>query len=492
MKLDLINSRFGVTSGPRIYDSIEGDFIQHAKPGPKAISKAAFKNKQKRLDFEPKKEFVPDRFNVSVVDRCGNYIPADKTKRFRPKQSLPRTTLSSSTDNTKDLIPPKDPFLLDTYPSLIVDYKKDHIYLVKEDTVQNRLASGRLPGAAWDVCGRKNSPPASKLGPGDYDVYDSDLTNKGRMKLRGGQFTTDLAREEDFDPDFLPLKERQRYQRVKTLQEAKQERTGRALSPLRLNNESVGSLDHTAGSIGAGSTTDGPALRTSKSMPHIGGGTLGGYGKKDRFDDLLYKQESFVKTSGMTLSGDWDKHLVKKIPFSFQPPAHTGKKSLRKPDAHKSEGADVDVDVGHMFSIVHTAAKSPVKYSAAFRSSAKVGMEIPVPTSGVNIGPGSFPGAHATSLVVVQPDRPSHFILRGRPQHVRRPVPDLTEPVLPFAERHKSGPIFDKHVISGGNVVLAAIVKERMTKIYPKLAEKKFPDPPPIVVPSPWKTVKRK
>lgn len=365
MKLDLINSRIGVNLGPRIYDSIEGDLIQHPRPSPKTISKAAFKNKQKRLDFEPKKEFVPDRFNASVVDKCGNYILADKTKRFKSKQSVPRPSGVRMNESTQ----PKDPFLLDAFPSLIVDYKKDHIYIVKEDTVQNRIASGRLPGASWDVCGRKHSPPSSKLGPGDYEVYDSGLTNKGRSTMRGGHFTTELARAEDFDPEFLPLKERQRYHRVKAHQDAKLERAVRTLSPLRMNSDSVGTLDHTMGSLGgSGSVAEGPSLRTSKSMPSsAGGGSLGGYGKKDRFDDLLYKQESFVKTSGMTLSGDWDKHLVKKIPFSFQPPAHTGKKSLRKPHVHKTEGADVDVDVGHMFSIVHTAAKSPVKYSAAFR-----------------------------------------------------------------------------------------------------------------------------
>jgi len=119
-------------------------------------------------------------------------------------------------------------------------------------------------------------------------------------------------------------------------------------------------------------------------------------------------------------------------------------------------------------------------------------MEIPVPTSGTEIGPGSFPGAHATSLEVKQPGRPSHFILRGRPPIIRNPIPDLTEPELQFSERHQSGPIFDKHIVGGGNVVLAAIVKGKMQKIYPRLAEQTFPDAPRVETPSPWKVKKRK
>jgi hypothetical protein len=119
-------------------------------------------------------------------------------------------------------------------------------------------------------------------------------------------------------------------------------------------------------------------------------------------------------------------------------------------------------------------------------------MEIPVPTSGTEIGPGSFPGAFAQTLVIKQPDRPSHFILRGRPDNTRMPIPELTEPILSFAERHRAGPTFEKQVVGGGNIVLQEIVKQKMAKIYPDLAKTKFPPPRPSDVPSPWKKKKRK
>lgn len=119
-------------------------------------------------------------------------------------------------------------------------------------------------------------------------------------------------------------------------------------------------------------------------------------------------------------------------------------------------------------------------------------MEIPVPTSGTEIGPCSFPGAHIQAIQIKQPDRPSHFILRGRPDDTRTPLPDLTEPILSFSERHRAGPTFEKQVVGGGNIVLQEIVKQKMKKIYPDLAKAKFPAPPPSNVPSPWKKKKRK
>lgn len=114
-----------------------------------------------------------------------------------------------------------------------------------------------------------------------------------------------------------------------------------------------------------------------------------------------------------------------------------------------------------------------------------------MPTSGTEIGPGSFPGAYAEAIEIKYPDRPSHFILRGRPDDTRPAIPELTEPMLTFAERHRSGPIFEKQKVGGGNVVLQAIVKDKMEKIYPKLAKTKYPSPPPPA-PSPWARTKRK
>jgi hypothetical protein len=73
VKLDLFNSRIGVDLGPRVYDSLEGEMIMKAKPAPKSVHVAAFRNGQKRLDYMHKPEKTPDRFYNTVVDSKGTY-----------------------------------------------------------------------------------------------------------------------------------------------------------------------------------------------------------------------------------------------------------------------------------------------------------------------------------------------------------------------------------------------------------------------------------
>jgi hypothetical protein len=104
-------------------------------------------------------------------------------------------------------------------------------------------------------------------------------------------------------------------------------------------------------------------------------------------------------------------------------------------------------------------------------------MVVPVPTSGKDIGPGSFPAAHRDSIEIKNPDRPSHFVLRGRKPHIRDPLPDQEVGYKAFSETHTKGPTFDKHIIGGGNVVMQAMVKTKITQIYPRLAEQKFTEP---------------
>lgn len=363
-----MNSRIPVNLGPRIYDSIEGENIQHPPNNPKLLSKASFKSKQNRIDYTPKKEKIPDRFNLSVVDSHGTYLPLDKTKRFKPKNSIPLTKPETFKEHMKKSSEPIDPLGVEKYPSKLADYMKDHIYEVKEDTVENRIKSKLLPGAFMDGVGRKSTPPKSHIGPGDYDIYSPDLTNRGKVLVHGGQFKTQPSGREDMtalEPEFLPLKQRKRYFRKKAAENEKLEKALKSLSKVEnsvsehnICTSSINSLlkhDETADL----EVTEGVSPIKKKISTIC---TLGGGGEKDRFDDKIYKRESYVKTSGMTLSQDWDKVFNKKIPFSFQPPSHQAPRKVVK-----SEGADVDVDVGHLFSIVRSAELSPIKFSAAFR-----------------------------------------------------------------------------------------------------------------------------
>ena len=106
-------------------------------------------------------------------------------------------------------------------------------------------------------------------------------------------------------------------------------------------------------------------------------------------------------------------------------------------------------------------------------------MEIIPPTSGTEIGPGSFPGAWRDSIEIKEKDKVSYYMLRGRKPEIREAAPDLLDGIKPFSQVHRKGPIFDKQGISSGNLVLQTIVKDKFTKIYPQLAKEKFPPPPP-------------
>ena len=336
-----------------------------------------------------KPEYTPDRFDLAFVDSKGNFLPLDKTTRHRPPQSIPRNNDEANEEKRLKLQALSEALNFDQYPSDRLNALQDGIYNIREDTVKNRIESGKIPGGVWDAHGRQDTPPQYSIGPGDYEVYDGNLTNTGLNVVHGGNFNEQPSGREyatKLEPEFLPFHERKRYNRRLQHMEAKLLSSTRSCDQLGSAGASLGggsigdsiglmsltggSLSSTAGEMMAGTGGSLGSLATGVKSAggsvgkSTGGGTIGG--STDRFNALIYRQESFVKTSGMRLSGDWDKHLTKKIPFSFQPPSHSKKKSMRS-DVHKSEGADVDVDVGHMFSIVRLAALSPVKYSSAFR-----------------------------------------------------------------------------------------------------------------------------
>jgi hypothetical protein len=63
----------------------------------------------------------------------------------------------------------------------------------------------------------------------------------------------------------------------------------------------------------------------------------------------------------MLLDNGWDKKFDKKLTSGFN-------QAPSRPEAKReTAGGDVDVDVGHLYSITHAVKKSPVKYSASFR-----------------------------------------------------------------------------------------------------------------------------
>ncbi len=115
-----------------------------------------------------------------------------------------------------------------------------------------------------------------------------------------------------------------------------------------------------------------------------------------------------------------------------------------------------------------------------YRSSAQVGMKIPNPTTAPHVGPGTFSDAYKPAIEVKRPDFPSYAFISYKPSHHRPASPDTFLPIPKFTEVHRKGPVFSEEVkqdaADSRNRFLQKIVKEKMTKIYPKLAAKKFPE----------------
>lgn len=116
-------------------------------------------------------------------------------------------------------------------------------------------------------------------------------------------------------------------------------------------------------------------------------------------------------------------------------------------------------------------------------------MEIPVPTSGAGGGPGAYPGVEEPSIVVKDPHLQSRPFRQERQFHVRQAMPPLTQPYPRFSEVHRSGPLLQVGVTEGKSAWMQSLVKQKMAKIYPRLAKKKFPPQPK---PPPQRTGKLK
>lgn len=108
-------------------------------------------------------------------------------------------------------------------------------------------------------------------------------------------------------------------------------------------------------------------------------------------------------------------------------------------------------------------------------------MKIEIPTSGINIGPGSFPGSYKSTMNT-SPSSPSRLYIRDREFYVRPSAPDSLNELKKFSQIHSHGPKFTVHDEKAGNNHLKTLIKSKMGKIYPRLARKKFPEPKPIQI----------
>ena len=335
MKLDLINSRLETKFGHRVYDSLEDADIYKPEKISNSFTDISFKSKEPKILYSKRNSFVPNIFDKAVIDSRGNYL--DTSMRIHPKIVNPNVTFSEP-----ESVPITTSSKLFT-PTL--DRIKDKIHDSYQFNLANRVASKKLPGATWAVASRDQKIPESNTGPGYYEVYQSQLADTN-IRLDVGP--SDRGGSTEFVPS-VPIKTRRRLEKIEKAQ---------------LDAKSSSNISK---------TIERPKTADTKSIlfPHHSNDPAGSFKISDavRFEALIYKQEPYLKTSGMILPPDFDKIFDKKIKFSMQNQLYAPQKST---SSSGSLTGNVDVDVGSFYSIVNTAKRSPVKYAAAFKYDASL------------------------------------------------------------------------------------------------------------------------
>lgn len=406
----------------------------------------------KLSDIETTMKAEADKIPISP-DKVVDKTPwVDKGLSIDSKQTEGVHLFTSDFSDTR-----KGTALKETFYAPTLDIVRDRAHHFEGDTIIKRIKSKQLPGACWSEVGRwpddQMGSSTRNTGPGYYEVYPSQLTWKGV------RFTAAVDREDPANAPPPKLKERLRLAR-KAERQTEIESSRGCLS--RAGSLST-FVDDTPLS---GLDKNGKPIHPERKVLHSTK-----FNTVSRWECLDYRQEPYVKTGGMTLGQDYDKKSSK-IQFAFS----TG---LRKAKEEKSEGGEVDVDVGHFYSVVGSVAKSKIKYSAAFNNNTPVGMHIPPTTSPDHIGPGYFgyPN-HFQGLSIRDPHKQSPMFQRKRPPYpIREAAQNSWDPgMLSFGATNKKGITFSKEGEAfDKNAELARIVQDKYMLIYPRAAKEKFP-----------------
>ncbi len=158
-------------------------------------------------------------------------------------------------------------------------------------------------------------------------------------------------------------------------------------------------------------------------------------------------------------------------------------KRFKEPAWPHDYSPDVDVEVDMPHTSLATAVRlNPLKFSPAFRSTAKSGFILPTPTSGVDIGPGYYPGAQrVTQAVSIKGPGTGDLSVVYRSKlpkttPTRLAIPDYNlRANLPTLLEKNGGFVFAKTGASGAkNNFLAEWTAAKISKIYPKFQGGKY------------------
>ncbi|RYH15302.1 hypothetical protein EON65_31930 [archaeon] len=463
MKLDLINSRIDPPSSYRVYDSVEDASLSSSLKGVSLVHLAPTTVKVRIGVSKRIKTFEKDRFNYSIVDSKGSYIFMQDRAQKAASHVKTNTVHSDPKDsNDSDSVA----FLKPTYGMMdfqlhsstrcfALDAIKDRIHDNFDYTIASRVAAKKVPAGVFDKADRglDSISTTVSVGPGDYDVKNVDKKSVPSLTMSSTGRYKEVVLEE-----YMPLEKKLRLERMRSVRPVDGD-----YSPTNSHRD-YGSISSRPNSISLASLDGKPVSPPSRLKP------IGGFGKMERFSGPMYKDECYKKTSGLVLGPDYDAGFDKRIPFDIsKSQVSSGGRSRSSSPVH-----DVDVDVGKYFSIQQEAARSPVKYSAAFKSKAPVGMKIEVPTTGTKIGPGSYPSAFKPTVVVKDPKKLSLSFRGGdKGLEIRRALPDGYDDPRPFSVRHNRGTIFSHAGSPDRKIHVVEVAEKKIKQIYPRLMSRK-------------------
>ena len=332
----------------------------------------------------------------------------------------------------------------------------DGLHDVPGETIRDRVRLKKVPGANWSIVSRwsKEKSNTADIGPGHYDIhrYNDQYGPTHSNLLRMSEVESGRG-EEEFKKMTPAMRRFKRNMAIMAEQNPKKE--------AKFVEES--------GMLGAESSLGGVNV-------DLGKGTT-------RF---VTKEEPYVKTQGGKLPVDFDPHLDRtRMPVSFS-------KSPKFMKQERSISADTNytVNYGKQADIVTAAAKSPVTYSAAFKSKAPVGLVVKVPTSGIDHS--IFQGTQE-AIEIRYPNRPSPSFLnpRGSTFGDIKPTPGSHEEMKPFSKMNTKGPFFPKGASGAANFQKEKTSKQ-IKSMYPNLGRKLFPPAPKVEKKDPFAYLKPK
>jgi hypothetical protein len=430
----------------------------------------SFRNRDVRIAEWPK-GCGTNTLDFSLVDKNGYYYEVKRRtigRNFQRFSRLPEDYAS----------PPQQ-----RINTSIMNKVLDHIHDYDVDSIQKRVADDSIRGCHISRIPKPVDPPPTTglLGPGEYAVEGSlrALNQQGSiLKFSTIPRSFELCQDcYDQEPKLKASRSKYRHEAapaeasttpVGTTSSSNQHHAdrGRSSSPHHRSGSPSGRRTGSP-SKSNGRAHDDEAAHLLRSNHSLSSSIVRDikFSTMNRWRHPIYKQEKYIKTSGIKLDQDYDKVLDTRIMFNMSDASSRGD-GLDGVNGTTSS-VDVDADCGSKITIKTAVKLSPIRYSAAFKSKAAMGMDYPVPASGTEIGPGTF--IPPSAIQVRFPDKGSFgnyprninfgFIANPDPPGDIKPPPPIT-----------GGKFGQAGKLAGRNVHLMNVAKKKFTKVYPEFA----------------------